>query len=42
MTYEVKYAGGTSKIVLNVPHYDFNWQLGYQLAAPIKPAKGTT
>jgi len=41
MTYEVKYADGTSQIVLNVPHYDFNWQLGYQLAAPIKLPKGT-
>ena len=41
MTYEVKYADGASQIVLNVPHYDFNWQLGYQLAAPIKLPKGT-
>jgi len=41
MTYQVKYADGRSQIVLNVPHYDFNWQLGYQLAEPIKLPKGT-
>src|SRR5206468_12052296 len=41
MTYQVRYAHGRSQIVLNVPHYDFNWQLGYQLAEPIKLPKGT-
>jgi hypothetical protein len=24
-----------------VPHYDFNWQLGYDLAQPIKLPNGT-
>ena len=27
--------------MLNAPHYDFNWQLGYELAQPIKVPKGT-
>jgi hypothetical protein len=42
MTYEVKYANGDSQIELQVPHYNFNWQLGYQPAEPIKLPKGTT
>jgi hypothetical protein len=29
------------QIILNVPRYDFNWQLGYDLAEPIKVPKGT-
>jgi hypothetical protein len=29
MTYNLEYPTGESQIVLNVPHYDFNWQLGY-------------
>jgi hypothetical protein len=42
MTYEVKYANGDSQIELKVPNYDFNWQLGYQVAEPIRLPKGTT
>jgi len=26
---------------LNVPHFDFNWQLGYVPAEPIRVLKGT-
>jgi len=40
MTYEVKYAGGTSQIVLNVPHYD-STAARLSVAAPIKLPKGT-
>jgi hypothetical protein len=29
MTYRLEYPTGEQKIILNVPHYDFNWQLGY-------------
>jgi hypothetical protein len=29
MTYNLEYPTGEKQIVLNVPHYDFNWQLGY-------------
>lgn len=41
MTYRLVYPDGKTEIVLNVPHYDFNWQLGYDLARPIKVPKGT-
>jgi hypothetical protein len=37
----VKYASGESEIELKVPSYNFNWQLGYQVAQPIKLPKGT-
>ena len=32
--FEVKYPDGRSEILLDVPHYDFNWQLRYELAEP--------
>lgn len=32
--YEAQYPDGTSEILLDVPHYDFNWQTRYQLATP--------
>ena len=32
---------GKEQVILNVPRYDFNWQLGYQLAQPLKIPKGT-
>ena len=41
MTYKLVFPDGKEQIVLNVPHYDFNWQLGYDLAQPIKVPKGT-
>ncbi len=28
---------GSSKVLLNVPKYDFNWQLNYWLKAPDNP-----
>src|SRR5579864_1050658 len=39
MTYTLEYPDGRKEIVLNVPHYDFNWQLGY--ATSLKVPKGT-
>ena len=39
MTYTLEYPDGRKEIVLNVPHYDFNWQLGYNTS--IKVPKGT-
>jgi hypothetical protein len=39
MTYMLEYPDGRKEIVLNVPHYDFNWQLGY--ATSLKVPKGT-
>jgi hypothetical protein len=41
MTYVLEYPDGHKETVLNVPRYDFNWQLGYSLARPIKVPKGT-
>jgi hypothetical protein len=38
-TYTLEYPDGRKEVVLNVPRYDFNWQLGYQTA--IKVPKGT-
>jgi hypothetical protein len=41
MTYHLVYPDGRDQIVLSVPRYDFNWQLLYQPAKPIKVPKGT-
>jgi hypothetical protein len=41
MTYRLIYPDGRTETILNVPRYDFNWQLGYDLAQPIKVPKGT-
>ena len=41
MTYTLVYPDGRQEIMLNVPRYDFNWQLGYDLAKPVKVTKGT-
>jgi hypothetical protein len=39
--FKLVYPDGRSETILNVPRYDFNWQLGYELAKPIKIPKGT-
>jgi hypothetical protein len=39
--YTVVYPDGHSEVVLNVPHYDFNWQLVYKLAEPLALPKGS-
>ena len=41
MTYEVKFPDGRTETLLKVPRYNFDWQLGYDVAAPIKLPKGT-
>jgi hypothetical protein len=41
MTYHLVYPDGRDEIVLSVPKYDFNWQLLYQPARPIRVPKGT-
>ncbi len=33
---------GTEKLIADVPRYDFNWQVNYELAKPIEMPKGTT
>lgn len=35
------YPTGESEVLLNVPHYDFNWQMSYVLAEPRLLPKGT-
>ena len=38
--YEVVYPNGKREVLLSVPDYDFNWQVGYALAEPkVLPAK---
>jgi hypothetical protein len=39
--YRLVYPDGTSKILLRVPKYDFNWQLSYFLKEPIAAPKGS-
>lgn len=40
MTYHLVYPDGRDEIVLNVPRYDFNWQIVYQPMKPIRIPKG--
>ncbi|HZS08049.1 MAG TPA: thiol-disulfide isomerase [Blastocatellia bacterium] len=39
--YKLVYPDGTSKILLRVPKYDFNWQLSYLVKEPIAVPKGS-
>ena len=39
--YEAVYPDGQREILLDVPHYDFNWQMKYILAQPKLLPKGT-
>ena len=39
--YEATYPNGKKEILLNVPHYDFNWQLTYKLKEPKLMPRGT-
>jgi hypothetical protein len=39
--YKIVYPDGTEKPVLNVPKYDFNWQLFYELDQPLKIPAGS-
>ena len=42
MTYIVSYPDGTEEVVLNVPNYDFNWQLVHDFVEPLKVPAGST
>lgn len=42
MEYRAIYPDGTKEVLLNVPHYDFNWQLTYYMKEPKLLPKGTT
>jgi len=39
--FEAAYPDGTTEILLDVPRYDFNWQLRYELAEPKRLPAGT-
>jgi len=39
--YEIDTKDGT-KVLLEVPHFDFNWQLRYELSEPVRIEKNTT
>lgn len=39
--YEAEYPDGSSEVLLDVPRYDFNWQLRYRLLEPKTLPKGT-
>ena len=41
MTYRLTYPDGRTEVALHVPRYDFDWQLGYDVATPIKLPKDT-
>jgi hypothetical protein len=41
MTYTLTYPNGKSEIVFSEPHYNFNWQLYYDYAKPLRIPKGT-
>ena len=40
--YEAAYPDGRREILLDVPRYDFNWQIRYLLTEPKRMPKGTT
>ena len=39
--YEAEYPDGTREVLLDVPHYDFNWQIRYMYQEPKLMPKGT-
>ena len=39
--YTIMYPDRRREVVLDIPHYDFNWQTEYRLASPIKVPAGT-
>ena len=41
MQYTVVYPTGESQVVLNVPNYDFSWQLFYYMDKPLVLPKGS-
>jgi hypothetical protein len=40
--YELIRQDGTTETLLDIPHYDFNWQLRYQYAEPLSLERGDT
>lgn len=40
--FEARYPDGRRELLLDVPRYDFNWQIRYELASPKRMPAGTT
>jgi hypothetical protein len=40
--YELKTPDGRTQKLLDVPHYDFNWQLQYRFTEPVLAPRGST
>ena len=41
MKWWVTYPDGREEVILNVPNFDFNWQIQYELATPLKLPAGS-
>lgn len=41
LSLDVTYPSGKNELLLDVPHYDFNWQISYDLEKPLVLPKGT-
>ncbi len=41
MKWWVTYPDGREEVILDVPEYDFNWQLQYELETPLKVPAGS-
>jgi hypothetical protein len=41
MKYTVKYPDGREEVLLDVPHFNFDWQLNYEFAKPVKIPAGS-
>jgi hypothetical protein len=41
MTVTAQWPDGREEVLLSVPRYDFNWQITYRFAEPVKAPKGT-
>ncbi len=39
--YRLIYPDGSSKMILSVPRYDFNWQTRYEFAEPVAAPRGS-
>ena len=42
MQFILQYPDGKEEVACSIPNYDFNWQLDYELAEPLKVPAGTT
>lgn len=40
--YEIRYPDGREELLLDIPAYDFNWQLFYRLEEPLRVPAGST